>query len=293
MKTVSLQKLDAFTTGKSTGNPAALVVLADAGELNREEMQQLAYELRGFVSEVGYVWPSAQVDFELRYFSCEKEVPFCGHATVAILHRLIKTRPEIFAKKELLIQTSRECLKVFNRVPEDDLVFIHAPAPVTGKTGVSHAQLAEALNVPVAMLDRTKSPALLNVGQDILLVGFADASACIECRPDYGQLRQFALANNCEIITIYTTDTVYPENHLRTRVFAPTFGYLEDPATGSGNSALGYHLQRTGLWDGGAICIEQGPDRQTPNIIHLRFAENRVLIGGGAVCRLEANYYLQ
>jgi predicted PhzF superfamily epimerase YddE/YHI9 len=31
-------------------------------------------------------------------------------------------------------------------------------------------------------------------------------------------------------------------NDFRVRVFAATFGYLEDPATGSGNSALGYYL---------------------------------------------------
>jgi predicted PhzF superfamily epimerase YddE/YHI9 len=39
-------------------------------------------------------------------------------------------------------------------------------------------------------------------------------------------------------IDAFTTETADGGNRYRTRVFAPTFGYLEDPATGSGNSAL-------------------------------------------------------
>lgn len=60
----------------SSGNPAAVVYLGSLDELTENEMLQLARELKGFVSEVGFVCPGADVDYQLRYFSSEREVDF-------------------------------------------------------------------------------------------------------------------------------------------------------------------------------------------------------------------------
>ena len=84
----------------------------------------------------------------------------------------------------------------------------------------------------------------------------------------------------------------------RSRVFAPRFGYLEDPATGSGNAALGQYLLRHGLWRGETLTIEQNKERTRPNIIKLMGrqeadASPQVLFGGGAVTRIEGRYFLR
>ena len=60
-----------------------------------------------------------------------------------------------------------------------------------------------------------------------------------------------------DIILLYTEETSTMKSRYRTRVFAPTYGYLEDPATGSGNAALGYYLLRNNMWEGESIKIEQ------------------------------------
>lgn len=52
-------------------------------------MQQIARELAGFVSEVVYIY-SDEGYTTLRYFSPEREMAFCGHCTVAVMHDLIK-----------------------------------------------------------------------------------------------------------------------------------------------------------------------------------------------------------
>ena len=292
MKTVPFEKLDAFTTGDSAGNPAGLVSLNRRDAMTSEEMQQLAAELGGLVSEVGYVLPADKADFELRYFSREREVPFCGHATVAILYRLINDNPELYARPELTILTRMGLLPVINRIAQENLVYIHAPRPVWQDTAVSRAGIAEALGLLPDDLDSERPLAQINVGQDILLVPLANKEAHIRCAPDYHRLRGFALANGFEIVAIHTKDTFLATAHLRTRVFAPTFGYLEDPATGSGNAALGYHLLREGEWDGSPLLIEQGPDPDHPNLVHLRTSTDRVLIGGQAVCRIRGDYFL-
>jgi PhzF family phenazine biosynthesis protein len=87
------------------------------------------------------------------------------------------------------------------------------------------------------------------------------------------------------------------KNFYRTRVFAPAFGYLEDPATGSGNAALGAYLLNNKLWDGSMTAIKQNGSLENPNIVKL-MAKNtedgdpRVMFGGGAVTRMEGAYFL-
>lgn len=48
-------------------------------------MQQIAKELKGFVTEVGFIFKQSDNVFQLKYFSSEREVDFCGHATIAIM----------------------------------------------------------------------------------------------------------------------------------------------------------------------------------------------------------------
>ena len=79
----NLQKIAAFSDRDQGGNPAG-VLIADRHP-SPEEMQRIAYEV-GF-SETAFASPlEANGDraFRVRYFSPESEVPFCGHATIAL-----------------------------------------------------------------------------------------------------------------------------------------------------------------------------------------------------------------
>jgi PhzF family phenazine biosynthesis protein len=113
----------------------------------------------------------------------------------------------------------------------------------------------------------------------------------LSTKPDQEVLAKFCRDNGIDIVLIYCEETSDRANGFRTRVFAPKYGYLEDPATGSGNSAFGYHLLKEGRWGGDLLLIEQGPDRESPNIIKLRTSlsgqERRVMFGGSAVIRYE------
>ena len=55
MKQFKFKKINAFATEKSDGNPAGMVILNDSDNISNDEMLLIAKELKGFVSEVGYV----------------------------------------------------------------------------------------------------------------------------------------------------------------------------------------------------------------------------------------------
>ena len=293
MKSYSFRKLDAFTTGASPGNPAGCILVDSPHDISATEMQRIAAELGGFVSEVGVVWPTpgATWDFELRYFSREREIDFCGHATVAIMYDLLRRRQATDART-VTIKTPAGLLEVEDQIREKDLVFLHAPEPRYLDRTPAPEEVARALNVTGAVLDETHPVAFVNAGLDTLLVAVKTLSDCVECRPDYETLRGFCLDNGIEIVTIYTVDTAFGDSGARTRVFAPPFGYLEDPATGSGNAALGYLLAYRGHWGEETLKIEQGQSRRQPNVIILKKAGDRVQIGGQSACRVEGTYFL-
>ena len=118
-------------------------------------------------------------------------------------------------------------------------------------------------------------------------------AAILACAPEYVRLRALTDRLGVEVIVLFTTETQLAGRALRTRIFAPAFGYLEDPATGSGNAALAQWLRKTRAWTSDVLAIEQGPDRANPNRITIRAdAAGGLHIGGRAVARIEGEYLL-
>jgi len=295
MQRYRFKKIDAFVEGQSTGNPAGCVYLPNQDALSDEGMQQIARELAGFVSEVVYVYLE-EGNTTLRFFSSEREVAFCGHATIAVMYDLIKNDPERARNPVARIHVQARELLVRNEIASADAVFISAPLPRFTSTDLTRDDIAAALRIPPGEIPEKNRIMLVNAGLATLIVPIPSLDFLLSLRPDQKNLREFCLANSIEIILVWSDEVSLPQNNYRTRVFAPIYGYLEDPATGSGNAALGYYLLNTALWDGHMIRIEQGRSREHPNIIRLvsdaSKVQRSVFFGGNARVRIEGEYLL-
>src|SRR5258708_2932907 len=90
-------QVDAFTTRRFGGNPAAGLVLAEfpADEL----MQAIAAENN--LAETAFLVRDG-ADYRLRWFTPKVEVPLCGHATLAsaavVMERLEPSRQSVVFK---------------------------------------------------------------------------------------------------------------------------------------------------------------------------------------------------
>jgi PhzF family phenazine biosynthesis protein len=71
-------QVDAFTSRRFSGNPAAVVPLASF--LADSILQAIAAENN--LSETAFIVPDGS-DYRLRWFTPTTEVPLCGHATLA------------------------------------------------------------------------------------------------------------------------------------------------------------------------------------------------------------------
>lgn len=294
MREFIFEKLDVFTHNGSAGNPAGLVPMTPGDTLSEEEMQQLARELGGFVNETAFIREEPD-GFHMRFFSSACEVAFCGHALIGTFYRLISTNPRLLDQTELSMHVQAGALTVYNRIPEEDAVYIAAPTPQFLEREITSGEIASALGLAFYTPDRWR-PEVIDAGLRTLIVPLPSLAECLATTPDFATLRDFCAAKNIDIVHVFAQETIEGDADYHTRVFAPKFGYLEDPATGSGNAAFaGYLMRRDAMLE--HLTIEQGADRERPNRVKLaRITANgtqTILFGGRADTTLTGTYRLR
>ena len=292
MKAFEYRKIDAFTSGNSLGNPAACLYLNMKQTLTEEEMLSIAKQHKGFVSEVIYCSNKSQFNYSLAYYSSECEVDFCGHGTIACMYNLIKETPELIGIKEINICTNKKgTLTVFNEIQTQNAVYITAPSPKYIGSNIGINEIMKNMSINANQISNNYPVDLLDAGLKTLIIPIVALKEEINIFPNEQVLKIFCINNSIDIILIYTLETDNSQNIAHTRVFAPKYGYLEDPATGSGNSAFGYYMLKNNIWKGEPVTIEQGGIDRIFNIINLSYSNNNVLFGGKATTRIKGLYY--
>lgn len=285
------KKVDAFTSADSLGNPAACLYLTPSQILSDQEMLDIAKQHKGFVSEVIYCLHD-DTNIHLTYFSSECEVDFCGHGTIACMYSLIKDNPVLLSQKEITIKTNKKgTLTVYNKIPEQEAIFITAPKPSFIGTDLSISTVAEKLGVHKDAIHSELPIDLIDAGLRTLIVPLHNLETEISIFPNEQELKVFCIENNIDIVLIYSQQVKQPDYIAHTRVFAPRFGYLEDPATGSGNSAFGYYMLKNKLWDGSFCRIEQGGNNRVFNCVQLSYVNDTILFGGSSTVRIDGIFY--
>lgn len=289
MKRYAYKKADAFTGGASRGNPAAFMVIPE--ELTHEDYLAFGKEHAGFVSEVVFCLPSAKHACKLVYYSSQCEVDFCGHGTIATMYEIIKNDSELRKKSEITVETNRKgVITIYNSIDSEDAIYITAPAAQYLNVPVSSREAADALSIDAALIAADAPIDFIDAGLRTLTVPISDFKTEVSVYPNEAALKEFCLKNGIDIILIFSKRASADGFIAHTRVFAPKFGYLEDPATGSGNSAFGNYMLKNKLWRGEPVCIEQGGDNIRYNTVRLKTKDGAVLFGGRASLRIEGEY---
>ena len=84
MLELEVLKVDVFTDEPLAGNPAAVVLGADA--LDEMQMRRIATEMA--LRSTAFVLRSRKADIRLRYFTPLSEEPICGHSTIGSIWSL-------------------------------------------------------------------------------------------------------------------------------------------------------------------------------------------------------------
>ncbi|MDE2384451.1 MAG: PhzF family phenazine biosynthesis protein [Alphaproteobacteria bacterium] len=287
--------LDVFTTAKFSGNPLAVVLGAE--RLSTEQMQTITREFN--LSETTFVMaPENPANTaKVRIFFPGGEMPFAGHPTLgtAILLASLRNKPECNFETEIRLELKAGL----------------TPVRVSRIAGRAHGMFTApvipfAANVPL--------PAVADVAQALSLaledIGFdGHGLASLEGGPRFfyvpvksraalekSQVREpywSALLKpmaGVDAAYLYTRGGDGPQAAFRARMYAPTGGIPEDPATGSATALLAAQLLKAErLADGRhAWQLEQGYEMGRPSDLRLEADVQggklaAVRVGGGAV----------
>jgi PhzF family phenazine biosynthesis protein len=243
-------KIAAFSDGDTGGNPAG-VLLAEALP-DDAEMQRIAFDV-GF-SETAFAAPLA-TGWRVRYFSPETEVPFCGHATIALGAALALQQGDgVFAL------TLNQASITVEGQRRGSLVSAALQSPPTRSATAPAALVSAALTLfgyPPDELDPRLPPALIHAGADHLLLALNSRAALAAMHYDLAAGRQ--LMQQAGLVTIVLAYAESPQRFHTRNPFA-SGGVYEDPATGASTAALAGYLRDRAWPHGGVIDVVQGED---------------------------------
>jgi PhzF family phenazine biosynthesis protein len=209
-------QLDAFTTRRFAGNPAAVVLL----QRFPEDVVMQAIAAENNLAETAFLVP-AEGEYLLRWFTPTTEVPLCGHATLAsaavVMERLEPARSRV--------------------------IFHSASGPLT----VTRAAGGYSMNFPVRLSEPVSSPSGLTQALGVVplevfvntfnyMALLESASVLRALSPD---LATIARLDRSGVIVTAPGDAPYD---FVSRYFAPAKGIPEDPVTG------GAHCMLTPYW---------------------------------------------
>lgn len=291
-------QVDAFTDSIFTGNPATVVLDADA-----QRDATLAAIAREYAhAETVFVLAAGGPDHDLRlrFFNARKEAPFVGHATIAahavllavgrrrlgVLRQLSGTGIlDVTARATRRDARTRSEIEFRQSMPDLD-----DPLPLKATLDV-----ADALRLPAARLHPALPACIARKGSTRLLLPLADSAALDLIAPNFADVQTLGEELGADGIFAFALTLDERGASTDSRMFCPALGIAEDPVSGNAHAMLAAYLWKLNLLGGRTAFVgRQGVQMARPGRVEvsLEMAAEKpiaVRIAGSAVIVSEGN----
>lgn len=257
-----MYQVDAFANKLFSGNPAAVCILKDW--LPDDVMQSIAMENN--LSETAFLVKKKKA-FYIRWFTPLKEIQLAGHPTLAAAHIIFSETK--YSRNTIEFYTnSNEHLSVSKK---GNILFMDFPSIPAKKISLSNSKIKNALG------KTSQNIFLGNYGMIVL----DKEKDVLEVEPNYTEISKLpfegvivtAQGKGCDFVS---------------RFFAPKFGILEDPVTGSAHCTLIPYWSKI-LNKKKMIAIQLS---KRGGLINCSFRGSRVVLGGKAITYMSGVLYL-
>lgn len=255
----TVERLASFADGNAGGNPAGVViceVLPDVPTM-QATAAEVGYSETAFAAPLSGAW-------RVRYFAPEIEVPFCGHATIALGAALARREGDgLFHlrlnKAEITVEGRRDGAAL--------VAALHSPSTHSEPAPPDLVRDALALfGYTQGDLDPRLPPAIAQGGAKHLVLALAERARLSEMHYELNVGRELMLTHG------FTTIALVHAEHQRLFHARNPFaagGVYEDPATGAAAAALAGYLRDAGWLRDGTVDIIQGEDMGMRSRIHV------------------------
>jgi PhzF family phenazine biosynthesis protein len=263
--TMSVLKLAAFSQNGEGGNPAGVAFY--------DEMPA-AQEMLKIAAEVGYSETAFLVKqndgWRVRYFAPETEVPFCGHATIALgaalgerfgenTYKLYLNNSEISVRAEKSDGQVTATLQSPGTSSED------APMEFVEKTLAGFHLKMDKLNTEFPIR-------FASAGAKHLIIFVKDRKTLADMKYEFETVKALMAEKGLVTISILwqESDSIF---HSR-NAFA-SGGVYEDPATGAAAAALAGYLRDINWQGNSSFTILQGEDMGVPSRLNVKYGPTK------------------
>jgi trans-2,3-dihydro-3-hydroxyanthranilate isomerase len=258
--------VDVFTERPLEGN--ALAVFPDASGLDDATMQKIARELN--LSETTFICPVTRADCaaNVRIFTPTKEMVFAGHPTIGSSFVMLDEGIVPKNSERFVLEEKVGPVSVRVESGERPLIWLTTPPITYGRT-FDRSLCAQALGIePSDLLEI--APQLLSAGNPTIFVAVKDKEVVDRAWLD---LQGMAMLTDerqepaCVFVFAPAPDGAY------SRMFAPEYGIIEDPATGSSTGPLAAYMLRHDLVlgvSGSRFVSEQGTKMGRRSTLHVQ-----------------------
>lgn len=277
MTAYKIYQVDAFTDNMFCGNPAAVMPLGTF--FTEQMMQNIAQENN--LAETAFVVTRPDNSYDLRWFTPNAEIEFCGHATIATAHVLIHELGHI---APLTFHTQIGELVVKDSIQGYVLCAPNYPCqPIDMDVQLGHVFGGGILGAYRAVNN--------------VYIEFKSANAVKNFTPDIAAithyLNEISTHTLMGVSIMSAGDGVFSEYDFVSRHFAPLHGVPEDPVTGSAHSALApYWAKKLGNNGVDKVHMTAFQCSERGGILHLYVTPQNVQITGQAITYLKGEVFL-
>ncbi|MBV8855554.1 MAG: PhzF family phenazine biosynthesis protein [Acidobacteria bacterium] len=275
MRRLHYHLVDVFTDRAFGGNP--LAVVTNGRGVDDATMQAIAKEFN--LSETTFVLPpdDPRHDWRVRIFTPGNELPMAGHPTVGTAF--------VLAREHLIPRGERESKIIFEEgvgpVPvrvefehgEPSFAEMSQPLPKFGLRLDDRGAVARMLSLEESDIEPDLPVEIVSCGVPFLYVPLRSLDAARRARPRVDLIERVAQEHDISPEAfVFTRETEGPGSTVHSRMFAPSLGIAEDPATGAASGPLGCYLVRYGLVqcdDSAEIVSEQGIEMGRPSYVRI------------------------
>jgi trans-2,3-dihydro-3-hydroxyanthranilate isomerase len=286
---------DVFTDKKFEGNQ--LAVFPDGRGLSTEQMQAITREMN--FSECTFLLPAEVpgTDVRMRIFTPGAELPMAGHPTIGTTFALAHEGVIAAGRERWVFGLGVGPTPVELTWSDGKLSFawMDQRPPEYREPASSRVEIIRAAGVDPDAVDSTGLPVEeISCGAAFSFIPVRTRAAVDAAEPDTAALRRLksAFPGGHVGVFLFSTEPVDPSVVAYSRMFAPSQGIVEDPATGGASGPLGSYLVKHGLVDRDQaqdMVSLQGVAMGRPSRIHMRITDDangqitRVQVGGKAV----------
>lgn len=282
-----------------SGNQLATFWNLSESDFTDDEMLGITREMN--FSETTFVLPpdNGKCVKRVRIFTPGREIPFAGHPTLGTAF--------VMKNKGIIEENAEKSDLELGLGPiqvsflENNYIGMRQPKPTFLEEFERKKTIASILGVTESEISEHWPMSFVSTGLPFLIVPLTSLQSIQSVKLNVNLLLETLKEYPSQELLIFCSETIHSDSNIHMRMFAPSVGVLEDPATGSAVGPLGAYIDSYNvvkdLPQGTKIIIEQGyeinrPSRLLAKCCYESSNVSSVIVEGQVRKTAEGNFFL-